>query len=147
MLRSLLLSVVSSKSMQQPSTIHLAFVDAYPKEITDESLSFISSYTRNSNLGELREHVEKVKETMTSQVICVAFILWDSYMSLQLHVYRCIEHNAFLYPRICKMHTQVYEKAKQAWEASYSSHTRFKYGDQSLLTAPPLFMIPSSNRT
>jgi len=83
----------------------------YSREIDDKSLSFLSEYTKNPNLAQLREHVLKVKENLAAS----------------FHVYRCIDRNMFLFPRILR-HT-TYEQAKATWQSHYQRSVPFKIAD------------------
>jgi len=81
-------------------------------ELTDDSFEFISAYTKTPNIQQLREHVISLKESIAEQ----------------LHVYRCIEGNMFLNPRIMR-HATAYNKVKQIWEENYKNGQAFKFAD------------------
>lgn len=81
-------------------------------ELADPALRFISAYTKNPDLEQLRKHVVKVKENLASQ----------------LHVYGCITRNLFLMPRI-QWQADVYNKEAASWTTSYAANKPFKVAD------------------
>jgi len=80
-------------------------------DLADGGLKFISAYTKNPDLNQLREHITKVKANLTSQ----------------LHVYGCIDRNLFLLPRV-HLHP-FYAKPRGRWEANYAANKPYKVAD------------------
>jgi len=81
------------------------------RELSDESLSFLSKYTNNPNLEQLREHVLKLKAELAEK----------------LHVYRCIDRNMFLFPRIAALST--YNRIVETFRDRYQNGASFKVAD------------------
>lgn len=81
-------------------------------EITDSALAFLSQYTKSNNLRELKEHVLRLKDDLQSK---------------QLHVYKCIEFNMFLFPRIARH--KDYDFVKKNFRSHYESNSSFKIAD------------------
>jgi len=79
--------------------------------LADRGLSFLSAYTKNPDLQQLREHVGKVKTNLASQ----------------LHVYGCIDRNLFLMPRV-NLH-QFYPQLRDRWVANYAANKPYKVAD------------------
>jgi len=82
------------------------------ESLTDSSLAFISEYTHNNNLEQIREYIQKIKESFTNE----------------LYMYPCIERNVFLQPRI--QHPKAsYDAVKEKWTAAYAAGKSFKVAD------------------
>jgi len=76
------------------------------REIIDDSLTFLARYTKSSNLQELKDHVLHLKDDLQSK---------------QLHVYKCILFNMFLFPRIAR-HKDYVPLVKNGFLSNPNSH-------------------------
>eukprot|EP00026_Physarum_polycephalum_P011738 Phypoly_transcript_11980.p1 GENE.Phypoly_transcript_11980~~Phypoly_transcript_11980.p1 ORF type:complete len:273 (+),score=28.74 Phypoly_transcript_11980:170-988(+) len=82
------------------------------EEISLQSLAFISKYTKNDNLEELKEHVLRLKQGLVDR---------------NIHLYRCIKTNKFLSARLAR-HT-FYPTFKEMVKTHHDSGNAFKYAD------------------
>jgi len=78
----------------------------------DVDVTFLSEYSRNPNIQELKDRVGKVKEDLKAKGI---------------HIYKCIERNAFLIPRLIKL--RAYATVTETFRAHYQNNTPFKIAD------------------